>query len=103
MRTRLIPALIAAAIFVVVIPASAELPGVNPWLERTPLNIAHQGGAKEAPSNTLYAFKRALKVGADVLELDVHATEDRELVVIHDITLGRTTNGTGRVDQTTLA
>jgi glycerophosphoryl diester phosphodiesterase len=105
MRARLITAFIAAAIFVVVIPANAGLAPDNPWLDRPPLNIAHQGGAKEAPSNTLYAFKRALKVGADVLELDVHATADRQLVVIHDATVHRTTNGEEgrRVDQMTLA
>lgn len=73
-----------------------------PWLERRVLNIAHQGGEIEAPSNTLFAFKTAQAKGADVLELDVHATADRELVVIHDATVDRTTNGEGRVDALTL-
>lgn len=72
------------------------------WTERRVLNIAHQGGEIEAPSNTLYAFKTAKDKGADVLELDVHATADRELVVIHDATVDRTTNGEGRVDSMTL-
>jgi len=80
------------------IPASP-----NPWLERRILNIAHQGGEIEAPSNTLFAFKTALEKGADVLELDVHATADRHLVVIHDATVDRTTDGSGRVDGKTLA
>jgi glycerophosphoryl diester phosphodiesterase len=74
----------------------------NPWPERRVLNIAHQGGEIEAPSNTLFAFKTALEKGADVLELDVHATSDRELVVIHDATVDRTTDGSGRIDQMTL-
>src|SRR5918999_3789878 len=74
----------------------------NPWLERRVLNMAHQGGEIEAPSNTLFAFKTAKEKGADVLELDVHATADRELVVIHDATVDRTTNGTGRIDSMTL-
>jgi glycerophosphoryl diester phosphodiesterase len=74
----------------------------NPWLERRILNIAHQGGEIEAPSNTLYALKTAKAKGADVLEIDVHATADRELVVLHDATVDRTTNGTGRVDSMTL-
>ena len=74
----------------------------NPWMDRGPLNIAHQGGAKEAPSNTLFAFKQSLKNGADVLELDAHATADGEIVVLHDATLDRTTNGQGRVDAHTL-
>ncbi|MER3453487.1 MAG: endoglycoceramidase [Acidimicrobiia bacterium] len=64
--------------------------GPNPWLGRRVLNIAHQGGEREAPSNTLYAFKEAVAKGADVLELDVHATADGELVVIHDATVDRT-------------
>jgi glycerophosphoryl diester phosphodiesterase len=74
----------------------------NPWTERRILNIAHQGGEIEAPSNTMFAFKTSLQKGVDVLELDVHATSDRELVVIHDATVDRTTNGTGRVDSMTL-
>jgi glycerophosphoryl diester phosphodiesterase len=75
----------------------------NAWLGRKVLNIAHQGGENEAPSNTLFAFKTSLPKGSDVLELDVHATADRELVVLHDATVDRTTNGTGRVDELTLA
>lgn len=74
----------------------------NPWTERRVLNIAHQGGEIEAPSNTLFAFKTAIQKGSDVLELDVHATADRHLVVIHDATVDRTTDGTGRVDAMTL-
>jgi glycerophosphoryl diester phosphodiesterase len=69
----------------------------NPWLDRRFLHIAHQGGENEAPSDTMYAFKRAARLGADMLELDVHATADDVLVVIHDATVDRTTNGTGRV------
>lgn len=74
----------------------------NPWLERRVLNIAHQGGEIEAPSNTLYAFETATATGADILELDVHATADGELVVLHDTTVDRTTDGSGRVDELTL-
>ena len=82
--------------------ASGGLFDPNPWLDRRVLNIAHQGGEIEAPSNTLFAFKTAKDKGSDVLELDVHATADGELVVIHDATVDRTTNGTGRVDEMTL-
>jgi glycerophosphoryl diester phosphodiesterase len=82
--------------------ASAQIPPGNPWLDRRVLNMAHQGGEIEAPSNTLFAFKTALQKGADVLELDVHATSDRHLVVLHDATVDRTTDGTGRVDEMTL-
>lgn len=74
----------------------------NPWRRRGPLQFAHQGGAAEAPSNTLYAFTTALRSGATALELDVHATADRHLVVLHDDTVERTTQGTGAVDTLTL-
>jgi glycerophosphoryl diester phosphodiesterase len=80
---------------------SAEL-AENPWTERRILNIAHQGGEIEAPSNTLYALKTARDKGSHVLEVDVHATADRELVVIHDDTVDRTTDGAGRLDAMTL-
>jgi glycerophosphoryl diester phosphodiesterase len=59
---------------------------------------AHQGGAKEAPSNTLWAFERALRMDHEIgLELDVHLSSDEHLVLIHDATLERTTDGRGRV------
>lgn len=74
----------------------------NPWLERRVLNYAHQGGAKEAPSSTLYAMNRALSVGAHALEMDVHATSDGELVVCHDATVDATTNGSGAIAGLTL-
>ncbi len=66
------------------------------------LNYAHQGGAREAPSSTLFAMRQALEAGAVALELDVHATADRELVVCHDATVDRTTNGTGAIAALTL-
>jgi glycerophosphoryl diester phosphodiesterase len=75
----------------------------NPWLERRPLNIAHQGGEHEAPSDTLYAFQTAVEKGADVLEMDVHLSSDGQVVVLHDETVDRTTDGTGSVEDLTLA
>ena len=82
--------------------AHAQLVTDNPWLERGPLNIAHQGGEIEAPSDTLYAFKTAKRKGADVIETDVHLTADGRVVVLHDETVDRTTNGSGSVEQMTL-
>jgi glycerophosphoryl diester phosphodiesterase len=76
---------------------SASAGATNPWIERTPLDIAHQGGEDEFPSNTMYAFKRSLKVGADMLELDIGVTRDGQVVVMHDTTVDRTTNGHGTV------
>lgn len=75
----------------------------NPWLVKQPLNIAHQGGEDEFPSNTMFAFKSALKAGADMLELDVGVTKDDQVVVMHDTTLDRTTSGTGTIASHTLA
>jgi glycerophosphoryl diester phosphodiesterase len=73
----------------------------NPWLERRVLAFAHQAGEKEGPSSTLWAIERALSLGATGIELDVHATADGELVVGHDPTLDRTTNGSGAIAKTT--
>ena len=75
----------------------------NPWLERRVLSYAHQGGAREGPSSTLFAMHQALAAGADALELDVHATRDRQLVVCHDETVDRTTNASGRIADLKLA
>lgn len=75
----------------------------NPWLDRRVLNWAHQGGAKEGPSTTLFAMRQAVAAGADALELDVHMTADGALVVCHDPTVDRTTAGRGAIASLTLA
>jgi len=75
----------------------------NPWLTRRVLNWAHQGGAKEAPSSTLFALRAAVAAGADALELDVHQTRDGQLVVCHDATVDRTTDHSGAIAALTLA
>ncbi|MDE2742828.1 MAG: glycerophosphodiester phosphodiesterase family protein [Gemmatimonadota bacterium] len=64
-----------------------------------PLRIAHRGasGPGLAPENTLVACEKALQIGVDMLEIDVHATRDGQIVVLHDAALDRTTNGTGLV------
>jgi glycerophosphoryl diester phosphodiesterase len=67
------------------------------------LVIAHRGGRSLGPENTLYTFRRAVDLGVDVLEMDVHRTKDGHLVVLHDATVNRTTDGTGPVDHYTLA
>ena len=65
--------------------------------------IAHRGGPRYAPENTLAAFAHAVEVGADMLECDVQLTADGEPIIIHDETLARTTNGAGQVKDFTLA
>jgi glycerophosphoryl diester phosphodiesterase len=65
--------------------------------------IAHRGGSGLGPENTLAAFRRSLAAGADVLEMDVRTTADGHLVVLHDATVDRTTDGRGAVKEMTLA
>lgn len=67
------------------------------------LIIAHRGASSYAPENTMAAFDLALEMGTHHLELDVHLTCDDHLVIIHDDTVDRTTNGTGPVASQTLA
>ena len=66
------------------------------------LNIAHRGASGTFPENTLSAFRAALDAGADMCELDVQLTRDGAVVVIHDETVDRTTNGEGEVAALTL-
>src|ERR1700691_3709533 len=75
----------------------------SPWLERRVIAFAHQGGSYEGPSSTLVAITRALAEGATAIELDVHATKDRRIVVCHDETVDRTTNHHGAICDLTLA
>ena len=65
--------------------------------------FAHRGSKGTHPENTLASFKEAVHVGSDGIELDVHLTKDGQLVVIHDETVDRTTNGTGEIRNLTLA
>ena len=59
--------------------------------------VAHRGASAQAPENTMEAFRLGVEAGADAIELDVHLTADGQLAVIHDETLDRTTDRTGRV------
>ncbi|HVA52848.1 MAG TPA: glycerophosphodiester phosphodiesterase [Acidimicrobiales bacterium] len=76
---------------------------MNHWLARRVIAFAHQGGSFEGPSSTLAAIEHALDAGASAIELDVHATRDRRLVVCHDATVDRTTNQRGEISRLTLA
>ena len=66
------------------------------------LNIGHRGAKGYEPENTLRSFQKALELKVDGIEFDVHVCKSGELVVIHDFTVGRTTNGTGAVSDLTL-
>ncbi|MEA3231939.1 MAG: glycerophosphodiester phosphodiesterase family protein [Thermodesulfobacteriota bacterium] len=79
------------------------MPASQPFTFTHPLLVAHRGFRANYPENTMIAFKAGVDAGAQMVELDVHMTRDRELVVIHDDTLDRTTDGKGRVDEHTLS
>jgi glycerophosphoryl diester phosphodiesterase len=82
------------------------LPSAKPSAFRAasfPLIVAHRGASADAPENTWAAFELALAQGADGIEFDVHLTRDGVPVVLHDTRLERTTNGRGRVRETTAA
>ncbi len=65
--------------------------------------IAHRGWSGQYPENTLLAFREAIRLGVPAVEFDVHATLDGKIVVIHDVTVDRTTNGHGAVKDLTFA
>lgn len=64
--------------------------------------VAHRGASGYAPENTMAAFEKAVKMKADYFELDVQLTKDGELIVIHDTSVDRTTDGSGKVKNMTL-
>ena len=96
--------LVVVAFLVVGILLSPRAPA-RPYFENInrPLVIAHQGGDGLWPSNTLFAFERTAALGVDVLEMDIHMTKDGALVVSHDETVERLTDGTGLIKEKTLS
>lgn len=95
--TALVSALLAAP-YVLSLSAS----DLRSSLEERPRNIAHRGASAQAPENTLEAFRLARDAGAGVIEMDLQMTRDGQVVVIHDETLDRTTDGSGAVDNKSL-
>lgn len=92
------------ALGVVIRVATIEPRRVKAYLQdEKPVILAHQGAAGHAPSNTLEAFELGLKQGGDIIELDVHMTKDGVVVVSHDETIDRLTNGKGLIREMTLA
>ena len=89
----------------VVLSLLARPAGEHPFFaqfEQRPLVMAHRGGKGPWPENTLYAFEQAAAMGVDVLEMDLHSTADGVLVVMHDDTVDRTTDGSGPIQSLTL-
>lgn len=118
MRAKWLPAVLVTVLLLGTFYALMRRPGANAPADeggargpsssapeakaRRPLVMAHRGGAGLWPENTMYAFERAVRLGVDVLEMDLHATSDGALVVIHDETVDRTTDGHGLVSAMTL-
>jgi glycerophosphoryl diester phosphodiesterase len=74
----------------------------NTWLRpHRPLSVAHRGHSIAFPENTRLAYQQAIDLGVEMIECDVNITRDGQLVMIHDPTLDRTTNGSGRVSSAT--
>jgi len=67
------------------------------------LLIGHRGANKEAPENTLKSFRKAIELGADFIEFDVHITKDKEIVIMHDENTYRTTGHAGLIKEMTLS
>ena len=65
--------------------------------------FAHRGFSSQYPENTMTAFRKALEAGADGIELDARLTLDGKIVVMHDPSVDRTTNGKGKVRDLTFA
>lgn len=82
--------------------ASGSDAEVSPHAARSPICFAHRGARAHAPENTLLAFALAFDLGADAIECDVQRSRDGQLVIIHDGTVDRTTNGTGHVSEQSL-
>jgi len=78
---------------------------MNYWTqsEKNIYVAAHRGWSEKYPENTMTAFRKAIEIGVDQIETDIRITKDGELVCIHDETVDRTTNGSGRVCDFTLA
>ena len=84
-------------------PANQQSSGSSFFKQAKSLDvIAHRGGDEQWPGETMYAFKRAVGIGVDVLEMDVYRTIDGHLVLMHNMTVNETTNGTGLINLLTL-
>jgi glycerophosphoryl diester phosphodiesterase len=88
---------LSAALLTALFQPAAALAAANDLTYHRADTIAHRGASGYAPENTMAAFRKAVEMKADYIELDVQVTRDGHLVVIHDNTVDRTTDGTGRV------
>ena len=66
------------------------------------LVVAHRGDWRNAPENSLQAYKNCIEMGVDMVEIDIHKTKDNQFIIMHDATVDRTTNGKGKISDMTL-
>lgn len=104
MRKLIISLVIVISAYAVLklLPANAK-ENIPFYAAERSINIAHRNGHALMPANTVEAGLYALEVGADILEIDVHLTADKQLVVRHDEIIDNTTDGVGRISEMTLA
>ena len=76
---------------------------LNDFKSKKVLVVSHRGDWRNAPENSLQAFKNCIDMGVDMIEIDLHKTKDGQLVLMHDNTINRTTDGKGKVSDYTLA
>ena len=103
--SKLIIGLTAVLLIAYMILASLARPVIDrPFFDQADtMVIAHQGGEELRPSNTMAAFQHTVDLGVDVLEMDVHGAKDGVLILMHDDTVDRTTDGAGAIKEMTLA
>ncbi len=102
--------MMCASKFLIVVVALISIVGVSsdhsaplPKIKHKIAVIAHRGGKALAPENTLAAFRKAMELGCDYVEIDVRETKDKQFVIMHDRTVDRTTDGVGAVSALDLA
>lgn len=102
--------MMCASKFLIVVVALISIVGVSsdrsaplPKIKHKIAVIAHRGGKALAPENTLAAFRKAIELGCDYVEIDVRETKDKQFVIMHDRTVDRTTDGVGAVSELDLA
>jgi glycerophosphoryl diester phosphodiesterase len=103
MRTRFLSAIFVCVVLAAPIDSGSQLTaGSNRVGPKPIVVIAHRGAHKTVPENTLAALDRAIELGCDYVEIDVRRTKDGALVIMHDASVNRMTNGKGKIEDLTL-
>jgi glycerophosphoryl diester phosphodiesterase len=103
MQTQSCVVALAAIAFAAVNFAPLALAQAGQRVAKKIVVIAHRGAHREAPENTLASLEKAIEIGCDYVELDVRRTKDGALVIMHDASVNRMTNGKGKIEDLTLA